>query len=94
MDTNGTTLMQASRQWASRPDDQRFTSLTELHAFCNASRLHSSGRVVSSRSLTAQPLEGIKSFAVKHLPLHHFLVKMEGIKFSPAKIVGEGESDG
>lgn len=25
-------LMQASRQWASRPADQRFTSLTDLHA--------------------------------------------------------------
>ena len=39
-------------------------------------------------------MEGIKSFAVKHLPLHHFWVKMEGIKFSPAKILEEGELDG
>lgn len=29
-----THLMDASRQWASRPADERFTSLTDLHASC------------------------------------------------------------
>jgi len=38
-------------------------------------------------------MEGIKSFAVKSLPLHHFWVKMEGIKFSLAEISEEGELD-
>ena len=39
-------------------------------------------------------MEGIKSFAVKSLPLHHFWVKMEEIKFSAAKILEAGELDG
>ena len=56
MTNHGSTLMQASRQWATRPDDERFTSLTALHAYCDASKRASSSRVVSSRALTAAPL--------------------------------------
>jgi hypothetical protein len=52
------TLMQASRQWASRPDDERFTSLTALNDYCHASRNNSQGIVVSSRKLSAAPLDG------------------------------------
>lgn len=52
------TLMQASRQWASRPDDQRFVSLTELHDYCSKQRDNSRGRVVSSRRLSAAPVDG------------------------------------
>src|SRR5574340_204926 len=51
-------LMQASRQWASRPDDERFVSLTDLDAHCQASRNHSAARVVSSRSISCAPLDG------------------------------------
>lgn len=40
--------MIASRQWASRPDDQRFTSLTDLHAFTEGQRQASRSRVVST----------------------------------------------
>lgn len=43
---NGGQLTQASRQWASRPDDQRFCSLTELDAHCRAQRLRSAGKVL------------------------------------------------
>lgn len=50
-----TTLTQASHQWATRPDDQRFTSLIDLHNFCAGQRQISRGAVVSSRSLTAIP---------------------------------------
>jgi hypothetical protein len=49
------TIMTASKQWASRPADQRFTSLTSMLTFCNALRDNSSGRVVSSRRLEALP---------------------------------------
>lgn len=52
------TLMQASDQWVSRPSDERFTSLTALNDQMQYSRAHSNGRVVSSRQLTAAPVEG------------------------------------
>lgn len=52
-----TTLMQASHQWATRPDDQRFASLTDLHEFCERQRSISRGKVISSRELTAIPLD-------------------------------------
>jgi hypothetical protein len=47
-------LMQANHQWSTRPDDERFTSLTDLHAFTSSQRKASIGKVVSSRALTAQ----------------------------------------
>lgn len=52
------TLMQANQQWATRPADQRFTSLTELHARMTIERARSSARVVSSRKLSCAPVEG------------------------------------
>lgn len=52
-----TTLMQASRQWSSRPADQRFTSLDELVAFTRHQREISKGTVVPSRRLSAAPIE-------------------------------------
>lgn len=50
-----TTLMQANRQWATRPDDERFTSLLEMHAHFQAQRAISRAVVASTRSLTLQP---------------------------------------
>jgi hypothetical protein len=52
------TLMQASRQWASRPDDERFTSLYDLADHCENARAHSKEVVVSSRKLEARPVDG------------------------------------
>ena len=52
-----TTIMTASRQWANRPVDERFTSLLDMQKHFEASRSHSVGRVVASRSLTASPVE-------------------------------------
>lgn len=52
---NGTTLMQASRQWATRPADERFTSLDEMAARMEFLRSHSRQTVVSSRALTVVP---------------------------------------
>jgi hypothetical protein len=48
-------LMQASRQWASRPTDERFTSLTALHEHTSAQRSISAQKVVSSHSLELRP---------------------------------------
>ncbi len=53
---SGQNLMIASNQWASRPDDQRFTSLSALNEHCQALRMRSASRVVSSRRLEAQPI--------------------------------------
>ncbi|MEY2653447.1 MAG: Synechococcus virus [Pseudomonadota bacterium] len=52
------TLFQASTQWATRPADQRFTSLTALNRFAQGVRARSNGRVVSSRKLQAVPGKG------------------------------------
>jgi hypothetical protein len=49
------TLTQASRQWASRPSDERFVSLTELDAHCQNVRTNSRARVVPNRALRAEP---------------------------------------
>lgn len=48
-------LMQASRQWAMRPEDERFVSLTEMLAAVTDMRRASRASVVSSRSIEAQP---------------------------------------
>jgi hypothetical protein len=50
-----TTLMQASRQWSSRPADERFTSLTELRAAVADQRERSVASVVSTRQIEVQP---------------------------------------
>jgi hypothetical protein len=55
-----TTLTAASRQWASRPDDQRFTSLDEMLAFTRYQHEHSRGGAVSSRNIQARPIEDDK----------------------------------
>ncbi len=52
-----TTLMQASRQWASRPDDQRFTSLPEMLAHTKHQREISRPTIISSRRIEARPIE-------------------------------------
>ena len=51
-------LTQASNQWASRPADQRFTSLTELHEHVKAIRNASRGSCVSSRQVMCAPIDG------------------------------------
>lgn len=50
-----TILMQASRQWASRPADERFVSLHEMGAKMRHDRERSSAKIVSSRQITVQP---------------------------------------
>ena len=58
-------LMHASRQWASRPDDERFTSLTDLLKVSKSSRDRSIGAVRTTRTLEfkpdpADPLKGLQ----------------------------------
>lgn len=51
------TLMQASNQWATRPDDQRYTSLIDLNDAVKRMRQNSSGKVIASRALEVVPVE-------------------------------------
>lgn len=53
-----TNLMTASHQWMTRPADQRFTSLVELDDFVQSVRQRSVGKTVSSKRLSALPIEG------------------------------------
>lgn len=49
------TLTQASHQWATRPDDERFTSLYGMQDHFHILRSQSSGKVVSSRVIDMVP---------------------------------------
>jgi hypothetical protein len=55
-----TELMQASRQWASRPSDERFVSLYDMHDHFTQVRDRSKEVVVSSRKIQAKPLQDEK----------------------------------
>lgn len=61
-----TTLTQASRQWASRPADERFLSLTELREKVSWQRQRSISTVVSSRRIEVQPhpMDPIKGITI------------------------------
>lgn len=52
-----TTLMHASRQWATRPADERFTSLPELYSVMKKGRDNSLQTVRSSRQIEFMPVE-------------------------------------
>lgn len=52
------TLMQASRQWSSRPADERFTSLSDMSAALGDVRSRSMAKVISSRKIELQPIPG------------------------------------
>lgn len=60
-------LMQASRQWASRPSDERFVNLHELGAKLAHARSISRATVVSNRALEIVPAAGdeTRGIAVK-----------------------------
>lgn len=59
-----TTLTQASKQWAARPNDERFLSLNDMQNHFNAIRENSRQVVVSSRAILAAPTEDNKGLVV------------------------------
>ena len=59
-----TTLMQASKQWSSRPADERFTSLIDMQAHFEHIRENSRNVVVSSRRINAEPTEDNKGLVI------------------------------
>jgi hypothetical protein len=58
-------LMQAHQQWASRPADERFTSLIDMHNHFVAAKLASRETVVASRRLHALPAEDNKGLLLQ-----------------------------
>lgn len=58
-------LTKANREWASRPADERFTSLVELNDAMHFNKANSSSRVVSSRELTVRPAEGSNHLGIE-----------------------------
>ena len=58
------TLMQASRQWSSRPSDERYTSLTDMLSHFNSVRMQSKGVVVPSRRIAVQPTDDNKGLEI------------------------------
>lgn len=56
--TNATNLMAASREWASRPDDQRFLTLADLRASVERRRQESWTATPALRDLRVLPHEG------------------------------------
>lgn len=57
-------LMQASRQWASRPSDERFLSLPAMQDHFDTQRGHSRAVVVPSRKLLCQPADDHRGLAL------------------------------
>lgn len=58
MNMHPNVLTRASHEWATRPDDQRFTGLDDLRDFTRAQREFSRSLALSSRRITAAPIEG------------------------------------
>lgn len=58
-------LMQANHQWATRPDDERYVSLTDMHDHFVAQRQHSRQVTVSSRRLTCVPSDDHKGLTLQ-----------------------------
>ncbi len=58
------TLMQASHEWASRPEDQRFTSLDAMLDKMTYVRERSRSVVVSSRVIEAHPMDDHKGLQI------------------------------
>lgn len=49
-------LMKASREWASRPQDERFVSLPALRDHCARQRERSAGKVIATEALRLAPV--------------------------------------
>lgn len=85
-----TTLMKASHQWMSRPNEERFTSLPEMLDSASAYRAASVTRTIANRDLKAAPVEddtkalAIMSNGVPSLPSHHAFGQMANLIGAPA----------
>lgn len=84
------TLMQASRQWSSRPSDERYTSLLDMQSHFDLIRAQSKETVVSSRKLTVVPDDdnlGLQVFGPNghgYAPSHWAFGQLAQLAESPA----------
>lgn len=82
--------MQANQQWASRPDDERFTNLIEMRDHFAKVRQHSRALVTSSRQLNFQPSANNKDLAlygpngVGYEPTHWSFGQLASLAQAPA----------
>lgn len=82
-------LMQASRQWAMRPDEERFMDLPSMASHLGMLRAQSSGRVVASRALTAEPVGDFELVVTgpnghPYAPSHHAFGQLATLAMAPA----------
>src|ERR1700745_1472679 len=84
-------LTQASRQWSSRPADERFLSLDDMQSHFDQVRSQSRQVVVSSRRIEAQPAEGSHRDLViagpnghAYAPTHYAFGQIAALAESPA----------
>ena len=87
------TLCDAHTQWASRPDDERFTSLQDLYTHLVAQRAASRALIVSSRSIEAVPLDNGQHLTIRanderfgdaHAPTHWSFGQLASLAGAPA----------
>lgn len=87
-----TTIMTASRQWATRPSDERFASLLDLNARMDQVRAESRATVCSSRRIHVAPQEGddMKGIQITgpnghaYNPTHHAFGQLAQLAGAPA----------
>jgi hypothetical protein len=83
-------LTQASHQWSSRPDDERFTSLTAMCDHFAKVRSESRAVVVSSRKINFEPEADNKGILITgpnghaYTPTHHAFGQVAALAEAPA----------
>lgn len=88
------TLTQASAQWASRPDDERFTSLTEMFDQMRAWRRASRASVLRSNQLEAVALDAKRlaicgPAGIPYEPTHWAFGQLAGLVGAPTRYMRE-----
>jgi hypothetical protein len=84
------TLTQASHQWATRPDDERFTNLDDLLTHFKRIRDESRGVVVSSKRIQCEPESDNKGLLITgpnghaYAPTHHAFGQLAQLAQAPA----------
>jgi hypothetical protein len=85
-----TTITEASRQWSTRPDEERFLSLPDMLAAAEYSRQHSRQAIVSSRRLQAIPTDDNRGILIEgpnghgYAPSHHAFGQLATLVQAPA----------
>lgn len=84
------TLMQANRQWATRPDDERFVSLIDMDNHFRHLRSISKAAVVSTRAISLVPdadnkgLQIVGGAGVGYAPTHQAFGQLATLAGAPA----------